>query len=94
MLLLLPVAFLAACAHPQGGVTPATVGAPREASDESCLLSTGDVPGGGHAATVTIGLRHFVGIEFQSSPVREIVELRLVKSKRKARCIVATRKCL
>ena len=54
--LLVPLAVLAACAHPRGGVTPSTGGAPRGASDESCLLSTGDVSGGGHAATVTIGL--------------------------------------
>ncbi len=51
---LVPFAFLAACAHPRVGVTPSTGGAPREVSDESCLLSTGNVSS--HAATITIGL--------------------------------------
>lgn len=52
--LLVPLALFAACAHPRVGVTPATGAAPREAGDESCLLSTGNVSS--HAATITIGL--------------------------------------
>jgi hypothetical protein len=48
---------LAACAHPRSGAGPAAGGA-REAPEESCLLSTGDVSG--HSATITIGLSEAV----------------------------------
>jgi Bacterial extracellular solute-binding proteins, family 5 Middle len=52
--LLVPLAFLLACAHPRIGVSPATGGGVEGPGDESCLLSTGAVAG--HTATVTIGL--------------------------------------
>jgi extracellular solute-binding protein (family 5) len=56
--LLVPLAVLAACAHPRIGVSPSTGGAGAgggaEKGEESCLLSTGNVSG--HAPTITIGV--------------------------------------
>jgi hypothetical protein len=46
--------LLGACAHPRIGGTGGAPGGPREAADESCLLSTGGVSAPAH--TITIGL--------------------------------------
>lgn len=48
------LALLAACAHPRVGTVTGGVGETREATDESCLLSTGSVTA--RSATITIGL--------------------------------------
>jgi len=52
--LLTVVAFLAACAHPRSAATGGGGGAAPQASDESCILSTGSVSA--RAPTITIGL--------------------------------------
>lgn len=57
--LLVPLAVLAACAHPRIGGSPSTGGAGgggagAKGGEESCLLATGNVSG--HAPTITIGV--------------------------------------